>query len=549
MLKTQYCAPSNGTIRSKDARVIRLYGNAEKWIDYPAVWEGLFRLACMVKTKPMNEPVAIKIYEALRTTDNGSFRGSVMEQICTARAAFAVFEYNTDKDILKRIAEWLRYLEVEFVDVSLQDNLLYQPADLMELLVQYYKATGMKSVLRLCARLRAEAFDWTTALHTFQQNISVRKKDIENTEIHIPCKPEDLEYDDKEKLINHTEMLADGMRYTAFSGMFSGHGQDLSSGFTLWDYLKKHHRALCGGTTANPYLCGSASDQPVSNIAMAAWIEAFGAQMYLPETDWAHEELIRIVYNELEDCLERADIPEYQLINTVSNKRTAPQNEMLLYARITRAVATAYRYAVMIKENGIIINYLLPGRYLIMNRKQPAVLHTDADSAVFQCRKPIEACVDIYVSGNETADISQIRQNSVTVYRQKRQEKNSGYYLRTDNEWHNGDGFRFEQNSSIIHEDTHHQGICFFVRNRLLSVSSDINHFAYAVCGMPENKNGEITIMLTETEKWKTAGDNPADIPVLPTDGRVHAAKTMTPYHLTECRTTMFPKAGNSCMK
>ena len=549
MLKTPFCAPSNGTIRTKDARIFRLYSKAENWLDYPVTWEGLFRLACLVKTKPMDEPVAIKIFEALSPTENGSFIGSVSEQISTARAAFAVFEYNTDKSILKRIAEWLRYLEVEFEDVSLQDNLLYQPADLMELLVQYYKATGMKSVLRLCARLRADAFDWTTALHTFQKHFSIRKKDTGNDEIHIACKPEDLEYDEKEKLINHAEMLADGMRYTAFSGMFSGHGQDLSSGYVLWEYLKKHHRAICGGTTANPFLCGSGSDQPVSNRAMAAWIEAFGAQMYLPETDWAHEELIRIVYNGMEDCLEKTDIPEYQMINTFSREYRATQNEIFLYARITRAVAAAYRYAVMTKENGIIINYLIPGRYLIMNRKQPAILHTDADGAVFQCRKPFEASVDIYVSGSETADISMIRQNGVTVNRTKKQGDNFGYYLKTENEWHNGDGFRFEQNCSIIPEDTHHQGLCFFAHNRLLSVGSERKHFAYAVCGMPEIKDGEITVMLTETEKWKTAGEYPADIPVLPADGKDKVAKVMTPYHLTECRITMFPKAGNSCMK
>ena len=72
-------------------------------------------------------------------------------------------------------------------------------------------------------------------------------------------------------------MIADGIRYTLFAGLFSGHVRDLSSGKTIWEYLKKHHRAICGGTSSNPFLCGCGSDQPVDTLATAAWTEAFAS--------------------------------------------------------------------------------------------------------------------------------------------------------------------------------------------------------------------------------------------------------------------------------
>ena len=168
ILTVPHCFPAPGTVRTHDERIERLYQQASRWMEQPCLWEGLFRIACLVRNKPADEPVTAMILGGLADTGSGALEGSVAEQICRAQAAFAVYEYNTDRTILKRIALWLRYLEVEFDTVCLQDGGLYRPADLMELLVRFYQATGTKAVLRLCSRLRAEAFDWTTALHTFQ---------------------------------------------------------------------------------------------------------------------------------------------------------------------------------------------------------------------------------------------------------------------------------------------------------------------------------------------------------------------------------------------
>ena len=212
-----YRYPVNGTIRTSDEHIIRLYKNAEQYQAEPCLWEGLFEIACLVKSKPDEETVYGLIYKGIRETETGEFPGSVSDQICIARAALSVFEYNTDKTILKRLGVWLRYLEIEFDQIMLHDNILYRPADLMEFLVRYYNITGMKSVLRICTKLRAAAFDWTTALHTFQQSIPIGQKETGLPDFSSGIRPDLIEYDQKERLINHSEMLADGVRYSLFA--------------------------------------------------------------------------------------------------------------------------------------------------------------------------------------------------------------------------------------------------------------------------------------------------------------------------------------------
>ena len=120
-----HCFPACGTVRTQDERILRLYEQANRFADAPCLWEGLFRLACLLKSKPAEEPVYSQIISAIAETEDGSFAGSFGDQVYAARAALAVFEYNTDRTILKRIALWLRYAEIEFDRLCLQDRILF----------------------------------------------------------------------------------------------------------------------------------------------------------------------------------------------------------------------------------------------------------------------------------------------------------------------------------------------------------------------------------------------------------------------------------------
>ena len=512
------------------------------------MWEGLFRIACLIKSSPLEEPVSEKIRKGIDDIGNGAIDGTAAEQIFKARAAMALFEYNTDQSILKRIAEWMRWLEIEFENICLHDMLLYRPADLMELFIRFYQITGMKSVLRLCAKLRATAFDWITALHTYQQSIPLLMECKKTIIGNLPSRPEDLDYDDKQRLVNHAEMLADGVRYSVFSGLFSGHGQDLYSGSALWSHVSRSHRAICGGTTANPYLCGRGSNEPVGNAALAAWTEAFAAQMILPGSEWALDEMIRIVFNGLEECLNHQELAESQYVNSLNNPKICP-DEAMICARLTRAVASACRNAVTLTEEGIRINYLLPAKFLLMIGKQPVILITDRQSARFQCSKPFSAPIDIYIPHTGTGFIRLIREGTAGVSDKVLSDYGTkGKYLRTKTEWHDHDGFLFEQDGTIVAEDTHHQGVCFFKENRLLSLPAS-EEYAFAVNGPPMIKDGKIYISLSDIPGWGLKGDQPSDIPVLPAEGQRSLQTEMSPYSETEHRITMFPRTRQSCLR
>ena len=536
--------PAAGTVRTSDSRISRLYRKTGSYIEQPCVWEGLFRLACMVKSKPLEEPVTARIADACGETENGSFPGTLTDQVSVARAVLALYEYNTDRNILKRIAEWLRYIEIEFDTVVTQDGILYRPADLMEFLVRYYQASGVRSALRICARIRSEAFDWTTALHTFQQSIPIPGSEKDGKYPIPGVSPEQIEYDQKEKLINHAELLADGFRYTLFAGIFSGHGQDLSSGRSAWAYLEKHHHALCGGTTGDPYLSGNAPDQPVSTMALCAWAEAFASQMLLTDSLWAAAELTRIVYNGFDDCLNRDPVPGIQYVNTVRREETGPQEPAVLYARLSRAAASVFHYAVSTTEKGIRINCLLPAKYMLMVQKQTLILHTDLSSVSFQCRKPVSAQLELYISPFCSCSIHLTRDGQAARSAEGGGYRDGGRLLTTDDIWQNGDRIELIPDDRVLSAATHHQGVCYMHMNRLLCIPADEEGFARAACGETSMENGKGSVLTAAAEKWHLReGGIPADIPVLPETKGEPVKTELTEYASGRQRITMIPRA------
>ena len=542
VLNTFISFPAAGTVRTADKRILRLYQQSSTYIEQPCLWEGLFRLACLVKNKPMEEPVAARIADACTESENGSFIGSVSDQVCIARAALALYEYNMDRSVLKRLAEWVRYTEIEFDDIAAQDGILYRPADLMEFLVRFYQASGVRAALRLCARIRAEAFDWTTALHTFQQSIPIRSADTDQGYPIPETTPDLIDYDQKEKLINHAELLADGIRYTVFAGLFSGHGQDLSSGRIAWSYLEKHHRALCGGTTGNPYLSGNGADRAVNNLVLCAWTEAFTSQMLLPESAWATEEMARIAYNGLADCLNRDPVPELQFVNTVNEEEAPSAEPEKLYARLARAAASVFHHAVATNEKGIRINCLLPAKYMLMVRKQSLILHTDDHSAAFQCRKPAEAALELFIAPSCGCNVSLIL-DGICSSSHTGDIAEGGKYLRTDAVWQNRDRIELLPDERILSAVTHHQGNAYMHMNRLLCIPAESGIFARAACGDPVMKDGKASVLTASCEKWQLKDGRPGDIPVLPERHGEPSAAELKEYALCRQRITMIPRA------
>ena len=540
---------SCGLIRTEDQNIHRLYRQSQNYLDSPPVWEGVFRLAALTNDAPLAEPVTERIREAIADTEDGSFAGTIDEQIAVARAALALFEYNTDREIIRRIATWCRYLEIEWDIVFSKGRTMFSPADLMELLVCFYRVSGIKSVLRLCTRLRSKAFDWTTALHTIQQVIPLESYDEQKVSFVEQISVNDLDYEQKQVMLNHAVMLAEGMRYSLYAGLFSGNRQDLTAGKTAWNYLRKNHRCICGGTTSSPFLGGCASNAAVNTEAIAAWTEAFASEMLLSDSEWAGDELIRTVYNGLSFCLNADSLPQSQYVNCVSGTGSSA-DEAIVYARITRAVSAAFRNSVMVTEKGIRINYLLQARYMLMIRKQAILISSDGENVHFSCKNETVIPADIFCSATETAAIA-IRRNdhSFELCTGRQEKTGSGRYYHTERFQVSTDSIHFIQKDSVHPEETHHHGVCWFVRNRLMVYKCNEDSFHVAVSDLPLVSGERVKVPAYPVEGWHLRHEQPDDIPVLPE--RFGEVKTimLVPYDKAVFKVSMFPRINPLCLK
>jgi hypothetical protein len=549
LMTVPHCFLNNGLIRTDDSNIRKLYQNTQAFLDTPSVWEGAFRLAALLSDNPLSEPVTGLISAALTETEDGSFKGHIEEQIAVARAGMALFEFNTDRMILKRIASWCRYIEIEWDQLFSTGKTLFIPADFMELLINFYRVSGIKSVLRLCTKLRSAAFDWTTALHTIQQVLPLDVKEEEQISFIDRIGIDELNYDQKKILLNHAEMLADGIRYTLYSGIFSGNRQDLTAGKTAWNILQKHYRAICGGTTAGPFLNGTASNAEISTAAMTAWTEAFASQMLLSDSEWATDEMIRIVFNGLNYCLHSDKLPDYQTVNSIG-QRNEQNNTAKLYAKTARAAAAAFRGGITVTEKSIRINYLMPARYLLMIRKEAVILHSNGNAIRFYSKNPKNVPVDLFRAKTETAVISVRRvEEEDKVIPSQIENSRTGQYIRLEEINFTTDSICFEQRNNIYSENTHHQGICWFVRNHLLVYECDKQSYNVAAAKEPEMDGKEAKVTLFCIDGWNLHHNEPDDIPVFP--GHYFETKTVSLalYDLSSAKISMFPRINPLCLK
>lgn len=501
--------------------------------------EGLFMLSCILQSKPLEEPAAQRILSEIADTGDGSFRGSFSEQICIARAALALYDYNTDRTILRRIYSWIQYVEKEYDVLSQQDSFLFTPADLMELLIHFYYISGAKAVIRLCEQIRKTAFDWTTVLHTLNRSAPFTPSQDDMSETH--ALPSEIEYADKEKIVNNGEMLADAVRYTLFAGLYSGNKQDLTAGYTAWKHLLKNHHALCGGTTGNPFLGGNGGDQPISALVVSAWTEAFASQLHLKDCEWAAEELNRIVYNALPDFINRYPLPEVRYINGFDRSQsTAADKQVRVCARLTRAAAYACKHMVSVTPGGIRINYLLPASILLKLNKQRTVLRFRSGNVFIQCGTPVESPIDFFVLHPKETDILLERQASKPKVLFHSDTADHAAYIHTDAAICNGDCLVIEQKDNTRILQTHHQGVYILKNNRLMSfaVSEDTYGVAFSQILPGEDCSAEVFPI----KEWKTKNNQPADIPVLPASQGSPVKVLLTPYDQTDHRVTMFPR-------
>ena len=106
LMDAAMCALSRGQARTDSRELATIYRMLEETGEATYTWEALFSLACLLTDHPTDETVAGRILSALGDTQTGVFETGSDQQLDVARAALAMYEYTTDRGILKRLARW-----------------------------------------------------------------------------------------------------------------------------------------------------------------------------------------------------------------------------------------------------------------------------------------------------------------------------------------------------------------------------------------------------------------------------------------------------------
>lgn len=524
-----------------------LYDQTSAAEDRPALWEGVFRLACVVKAHPMDEPVVRWIGDAMaHQAEDGSLPGPVSDQVALLRAAWAMYEHDAKRPLLEKLTLWCGWA-CEHWDAVLNDRQVrVSPADLMELLLGLYRVTGKKPLLHLCERLRAEAMDWSGALHTFSVQRPL-KRIIPWDELEKGMRDEDgIEsgFYTRQYLTCHGETLADGLRSSLMSGLFSGSGTELSAPQVGWEKISRYHGAVCGGTTADETLGGASPSCAIDAAALGAWAESFAAA----REQWAYDALDVLFHNGLPACVDHGNIIAFQRVNGLSDDCGTADcyhidggADLRALNRLCRGYAAAISSAVTPRPDGLSLNLYVPGRYAVPTEHGTLILNvagSDGSWAVtVHARQPIKAVIRLRVPGwtDEAA---------VTVGGRDIGDDCVGMSIALDRTWQDGDliTVRFLSKPRVL--EGYHQSTCVMLGNRVMALPATINTaWNAALCGAPAlTEDGHVTVTLKRVPVWTRKDAVPVDLPVRPeTEGEAFTAR-LAPYADTPSRIAVFPR-------
>ena len=543
---------SNGQARTDDERTARLYEWACGCIDEPEVWEGTFSLACLTRDDPMKEPVTEKILAALSESTEGALPGGWKTQLQTARAALAVYEYCLDKSIPARLASWCGEMELKWDEAAAEQSFRVCPADLMSFLVRFYRVTGMKTALRLCARLRSAAMDWTTILHSFHQRQPLSKVNSadEISSVMSGEVKDETDFLYRQYLTNHAELFADGARYTVWSGIFSGNGQDMSACEKGWHTVSRDHGAVCGGTTGDVLLAGRGTDKGIYAAAQAAWTEAFISQASVSGAPWALNALTRLAFNGMPACIGKNGPVIFQRANTLTDDPGSagcfdPQESKgqtaHVIGRLARAWAAMYRSAVMPDPEGFSVNLPLEGRFALSAGREPISVRMEKDRITIRAPKGLKSSIRLYMADTETRTARATMGDKTAVSEEN--AASEGAYLVMSGDGSTDCGINLDRSGRLAVMDTHHEGVCCFEDNRLMAADTGRYDYSAAACGEPETRTDRAVITVKKVSKWNSRAGIPADIPVLPSAEGEPETEELTAYADTPCRIAVFPRA------
>lgn len=542
-----------GQARPESEKMKRLYRLVRDSQEV-SMFEGVFRLACLVTGKAENEPVTAVIRAKLDSQkEDGSFPMVLEEQIALMRAAWAMYEFEVRKPLLEKIVKWVAWSAKNWADVLEDEQVWKSPADLLELLENLYRVTGKGAFLPLMEQLSGASMNWAGALMT-QTAQRPMSREYTREEIERGLEKENGDragYFTNQVLIGSAEALADGMRAAMAKGWFSGSATEMGAARFGWERLSRHHGAVCGGLTADELLGGMNPSAPVSTAGVGALAEALCKAAMGRQTDWAWEALERLVFNALPVCVGGKCVKAWQRVNTLDQADDrgcffpGEDQQGRARARLCRGYAWAMQSAVTLWEDGFAVNMMMPGKYAVSVRDVAGVLVIEGGEGnfsltlrlkeemkgTFRLRIPdwTPNC-DVMVNGASTM--------SATC-------RLVDGFISLDRVWHDGDSITVHFDMTPRRAQGYHQGGYITMGPRVMALKAQ-GKWAYALVGEPKMSGKDVLAPFKPVEGWKANGNAPADLPVLPRTAGETEMLPLVPYADVQERIALFPQGGQA---
>ncbi len=549
-LTAMACQPLRaGLVRSEDATLKQLYALAAA-DQSPAMLEGAFRLACIVTSRPAEEPVTARIHALLDTQKpDGSFDASMTESICILRAAWALYEYEARKPVLEHIVRWCAWFAQQTDAVSCDDELWANAADLLELLEHLYRVTGKAALLTLCERVSNQSMVWSSVLNTVStQRPTCRSMTREEMQAGLSRENGSREgFYGHYLRANHPEKLADGARSALAKGLYSGSATEANATRTAWERLTRYHGAVCGGLTSDELLEGTAPAMAMSTAGLGAWAEALCCAATADKANWAWEAIECMAVNAMPAALMDGMLLPVQRVNCLTAQPDTKDCFMLsenlparALRRLVRGFAAVCSCAVTAYPNGFGINLYRPGKYAVPVGEQLMMLSVGANAQGYavtvHVKAPVKASVRLRIpSWSRNTDVTingmdnDIGKNCIADV------------MAVDRTWNDGDVLNITLEENLRVADGHHQGRYILKGATLMALPVTEN--AEWACALVDARMeyGCVVATVDPVKEWKRRGDVPADVPVLPAaSGEALRKVPLVPYAKAPARIALF---------
>lgn len=481
--------------------------------------------------------------------EDGGLPGDTETNLRLMLAAARLYAHTGEKGLLEQMMHYCAFLRKHWDEVRLDGSVMAQAANLMELLTFLYNVTGKKALLHLMEMTRQDAMDWSGLLTTFAMSRPTGKT-VALDEMEQGRRAEGNDpggFYTRQYYATFGPALAQGMRMTALSGLYSGSARDLEAGVTGYEKIMRYHGTACGAFTSDLHLAGGSPSAAVSGWAAGETLRALARNWQITEKEQAAAAMARLLTNAVPAFLPDGKLLPFLRVNSLSaNCGTkdcfapgeADQTAVRTLGALLCGFAAAVRSAVTVTEDGVCVSMYLPGTYKLRVKGEKAKLHVAAEgekiTLTLEAEKDVELTAKVYIPAWAKDACVQLNDEGGDA-------PAAGKLFTVPGKLHGGDCVTVLLPCETRVEEGYHQSVSVLHGDELLAYPVTEENWRVALTAAKDGAEGPVATLKRVTE-WNTRVHTPADPPIAPKCEGEAFEVALAPFAQTVCRVAAFPK-------